>query len=266
MSMLASNTALYDSRSGQGKEIPNRQSKAKISAGRDSLGLKPRSNPSSHEGPPDPYVHQPSRWVSAGVDIFCEGEVVQPYLLLIEGWAAPYKCLCDGRRQFFDILIGRDGMRGLRSARDARATLSVVALTDCRVWQGNGEDLRRMNATRGGPNFDETQTLFIEQHQRMLNRMTVLGHARAPKRIAYCLLEIWRRQLGRDAVAGAACELPVTQGDIGDAVGLTGVHVCRTLATFKKLGIVRFKDGRLTVMRPFDLADIAGTLPFEFPP
>ena len=263
MSMLASNTVASELPGGSPQETANPQSKFKARAGKSSIALPTRCQTSSHAGPPGKEAAEPGRWVPAGVDIFSEGDDVQPYFLLLEGWAAPYKCLCDGRRQFFDILIGRDGMRGLRSSRGARATLSMQALTDCRVWQGNSDELRRLNATAAGPNFEEAQTLFIEQHQRMLNRMTVLGHARAPERVAYCLLEIWRRQLGSGAVAGARCPLPIKQGDIGDAVGLTGVHVCRTLATFKKLDIVKFKDGRLTVMRPFDLADIAGTLPFE---
>ncbi len=270
MSMLASNTfaAGSPSGSGSGNDLPNQQRKGqqgkrKACVGQSGSTLRPAGVSLSHAGMARADCPSPTRWVAAGVDILSEGEDVPAYVLLLQGWAAPYKCLCEGRRQFFDILIGRDGIRGLRSSRDAKATLSMVALTDCNVWQGNGDELRVLNGTRDGPNFDEAQTYFIEQHLRMLNLMTFLGHTRAPERVAYCLLELWKRQLGDAAIAGARCPLPIKQGDIGDATGLTGVHVCRTLATFKKLGIVRIADGQLTVMRPLDLADIAGTLPFE---
>ncbi|MEO1205483.1 MAG: Crp/Fnr family transcriptional regulator [Pseudomonadota bacterium] len=252
MSMLASNSNAYEltetgNENGASYEQPRQ---GRVADGRPNLDL--------------PALYTPvrpiaSRRVSAGTDIIAQGDEALPYLLVLQGWAAPYKCLCDGRRQFFDILIGRDGMRGLRTSCDSHANLSIVALTDCWVWQGTLNDLHLLTASHSGLSFDALQAMFIDQHQRTLNRMTVLGHTRAPERVAYCLLELWNRQLGDKAVAGACCPLPLKQSDIGDATGLTGVHVCRTLSTFKKLGILRIEDGQLTVLRPDDLADIAGT-------
>lgn len=227
---------------------------------------KNRPNPSERKAhPPKSFYMSPdvalqpiSRRIPAGTDIVREGDHVPPYLLVLDGWAAPYKRLSDGRRQFFDILIGPDGLRGLRSTHDADASLSVVALTTCRVWQGVLDDLRLLVGTRGLPDFGTCQDFFVSQYQRTLNHMTVLGHTRAPVRVAYCLFELWKRQLGDDATAGQSCPLPIKQNDIGDAMGLTGVHVCRTMSTFRKLGIVRVENGQMTVLRPHDLAEIAG--------
>jgi hypothetical protein len=55
--------------------------------------------------------------------------------------------------------------------------------------------------------------------------------------------------------------LPLTQEHIGDATGLTGVHVNRVLGDFRRDGILEFHYRRLRILDPDKLVDVAGVDP-----
>src|SRR3546814_10216130 len=52
--------------------------------------------------------------------------------------------------------------------------------------------------------------------------------------------------------------LPLTQEHIGDATGLTFVHVNRILRTLRKEGVVEFHHRRLRILDPDRLVRVAG--------
>jgi CRP-like cAMP-binding protein len=58
-------------------------------------------------------------------------------------------------------------------------------------------------------------------------------------------------------VQGDTCDLPIRQEDLGDALGMTNVHVSRTLAMIRASGSVEFRGGKLTVMNWEQLVQIA---------
>jgi CRP-like cAMP-binding protein len=209
----------------------------------------------------DPMYAQAFRFVPrrvmAGSDIVAEGGDSPACVAVKTGWAAPYKLLRDGRRQLLDLLMDQDGIRVCRDGQ-GRAFHSIVALTDCFVLEGAADDLARFGALqRDGEPCAET--IFAEQQRRMMDRMAILGHGRAAERLASCLLDLWRRQEARGNVDEAgSCPILIRQSDLGDAVGLTAVHVCRTLTVFRRLGLLEFANGRLKILRPEKVAFIAG--------
>jgi hypothetical protein len=81
----------------------------------------------------------------------------------------------------------------------------------------------------------------------------------ARERIARLLLEIYVRVRRRlPAEPGEIIQLPLSQGHIGQALGLTYVHVCRTLQILREQKIVRFANHRLEIMDPPALMAAAG--------
>lgn len=198
------------------------------------------------------------RRVTAGSDIIREGGNSAACLLITQGWAAPYKLLRDGRRQLLDLLMEEDGMRVCRDV-NGRAFHSVVALTDAYVLEGTAEDLLHFGAIKHHDQQICAELVFAEQQRRMMDRMAILGHGRAAERLAACLIDLWRRQEQRGNVDEAGCcPIPIRQSDLGDAVGLTAVHVCRTLTVFRRIGLLDFANGRLRMLRPEKVALIAG--------
>jgi hypothetical protein len=73
------------------------------------------------------------------------------------------------------------------------------------------------------------------------------------------LLEIYVRGRRRlPAEPGEIIQLPLSQGHIGQALGLTYVHVCRTLQILREQKIVRFANHRLEIIDPLALVAAAG--------
>lgn len=196
------------------------------------------------------------RRILAGTDIVSEGSDSAPCLIVRKGWAAPYKLLRDGRRQILDLLMDGDGIRICRDD-NGRAFHSIIALTDTYVLEGTAEDLARFGALQCGDAYAEP--IFADQQRRMMDRMAILGHGRAAERLASCLLDLWKRQEVRGNVdESGTCQIPIRQSDLGDAIGLTAVHVCRTLTIFRRLGLLEFANGRLTMLQPDKVAFLAG--------
>lgn len=74
-----------------------------------------------------------------------------------------------------------------------------------------------------------------------------LGQRLAVQRIAHLFCEVLARMEAMGLASGDACAFPVTQGDLGEATGLSLVHVNRTLQELRQAGLVSFEGGRLTV-------------------
>jgi CRP/FNR family transcriptional regulator len=85
----------------------------------------------------------------------------------------------------------------------------------------------------------------------MADRLTSVGRTDGITRIATLLLDIRSRLRIVDGVDGATFELPLTQQDLGDAVGLTKAHVSRSLKALAEVGLVE-RDGRIIRINDVD--------------
>ncbi len=81
----------------------------------------------------------------------------------------------------------------------------------------------------------------------------MLGQRSAVERIAYLFLHLMRRIGDQGIVHEHRYRLPLRHRHIGDAVGLTSVHVSRVLSHFRSRNIAELSDGFLQV---FDLEEL----------
>jgi CRP-like cAMP-binding protein len=104
------------------------------------------------------------------------------------------------------------------------------------------------------------QRLLIEKHPRLalalwgdalldaaIHRDWVanVGRRSAYARIAHLLCEIWFRLKSVGLSHDHVFDLPLTQTDLGDATGLSVVHVNRTLKQLREDGLIRVSKGRI---------------------
>lgn len=80
------------------------------------------------------------------------------------------------------------------------------------------------------------------QYREWLTRNSRLT---ADAAMAHMFCEIFKRADAAGLVDGNSCEMPLTQEMVGDALGLTGVHVNRTLQQLRETGYVDHHRGRL---------------------
>jgi CRP-like cAMP-binding protein len=200
------------------------------------------------------------RRVQAGQDLFGLGESCAAVYNLIHGWMFLYSLLEDGRRQILHFALP-GAVLGFHPANGEMTTYGVQALTDavvCVIPHKALESLSRLQPEIG------LQLAWLIARDRNLgfDHLTSVGRRSARERVAHLLLELYVRYWGQ-WLGGEVEEmhLPLTQEHIGDATGLTFVHVNRVLRDLRAEGIVEFHYRRLRILDPDKLIDAAGVDP-----
>jgi len=84
-----------------------------------------------------------------------------------------------------------------------------------------------------------------------------LGQRTARERLAHMMCEIFMRLDTVGLAEGTRCEMPLTQCDLGEASGMTSVHVNRTLQELRREGLISLSHRILTIPDFAALADVA---------
>ncbi len=159
-----------------------------------------------------------------------------PEAFLIErGWAMRFAILPNGRRQILGFALPGDTV-GLSAVILGQSSESVAAITPLTASRLDAASLPAV--LHDHPALGRA---FLwgaaRDHALLCDRLTSLGRRGAFERIARALLELTLRWSAvRDAAAGAV--LPLTQPMLGDALGLSTVHVNRTFQRLRATGLV----------------------------
>ncbi|MEN3976802.1 Crp/Fnr family transcriptional regulator [Emcibacter sp. SYSU 3D8] len=186
-----------------------------------------------------PLLDMPGRIMEAprGTDLIVSGDAPTYGFVVETGWAIRYCLLSDGRRQVLNVLLPGD-IFDLQVFIAAEADHSVTAITDMTVKTFKAEDL--LNIFNLSGRLAQALWWAAVQEEAMLREQIVRnGRRNAGERTAHFLLELHRRALIVDEGAGDGFRLPMTQSLIGDALGLTSIHVNRTLKRFRDEGMIR---------------------------
>jgi CRP-like cAMP-binding protein len=188
-------------------------------------------------------------------DIIREGERTNAVHLVVSGWGCLYKSLPDGRRQIVGFVVPGD-FCDLNAYVLTRTDCSIASITRMRMAE---IALEQMDAlTLGRPKIARAllrDQLVSDSIQRewTLN----IGQRSAYERIAHLLTELFLRLRLVGLTQGESCDLPLTQSDIAEAMGLTAVHVNRTLQELRRDGLVVLERKRLQIPDLDHLIDAA---------
>lgn len=184
--------------------------------------------------------------VDSGTDLIVEGEDIPRGYIVEEGWACGYRLLNDGRRQILNFVLPGDFV-GASGAVIRLADHSVMTLTPCRVHPFSTKTLVEVELR-----YPKLQQVFVWSARRelamMQERVIDLGRRTARERVAHLILELLHRLRVVGLSDGAGFELPLTQGTLGDALGLSIVHVNRTLRRLNEEGVIRYRPGAVTAV------------------
>ena len=197
----------------------------------------------------------PVRTLKAGRDIIKQGSRPNESIVLLEGIAARYILAPTGRRQLTALHIIGDFV-DLHSFLLKRMDHGVTAVTDCQIAGIQHEALREW-ATQ---NPALTQTLWLSTlidgaiHRRWLAQM----QSDAYSRTAHLICELFTRYRAIGRLRDNTLDLSVTQADMGDTLGMSPVHMNRTLMQFRRDGLITWQK-RILQVHDFDrLKQIAG--------
>lgn len=196
--------------------------------------------------------------VEPGQELIRPESVGNQVFVLQAGWAYRYKALPDGRRQVLNFVLPGDFM-GLRAHFFGISDHSIVTLTDATVSALGANEI--VNLFRDYPKLAAAITWSAAREEAMLAEHIVrLGRRNALERMAHLLLELLSRLKAVDVVDGPSYAFPITQQLLADTLGLSVVHVNRTLRKLRLRDLVHIEGGRIFLR---DIAELEHIAAFE---
>ncbi|GEO19422.1 Crp/Fnr family transcriptional regulator [Microvirga aerophila] len=201
---------------------------------------------------------QQVRHCRAREDIICEGDCPEVVNLLMEGYACRYKDMQDGRRQIIAYFVPGDlcdiSVFILREMDHSIATVSpaTVAL----IPRDTMLDLMVHH-----PRIAQALWWSTLVDEATLRAWIVnVAQRTAYERMAHLLCELFFRLRAVGLTNGHSCQLPVTQAELAETLGLTPVHVNRTLQDLRRDGLLELRGKVLTI---FDLSALQRAAQFN---
>ena len=184
-------------------------------------------------------------------DILSEGERPSDIDLILSGFACRYKQLEDGRRQIIAFLLPGDlcDHHGLVLPAMDHSIGALTPVTSAKIDCGSLEALMADHRRIARSFWWEALVAAAIQREWTVN----LGQRDAFERVAHLLCEIFYRLRSVGLTDDMSCDLPITQGDLADATGMTSVHVNRTLQDLRSRELIVLTGKRLAVL---DLAKL----------
>ena len=184
--------------------------------------------------------------VAADTDLVREHDRPAHSTLLLQGWACRYISLDDGRRQILAFHVPGEFV-DLHSFPLRRMDHAVGALTTCRVATVPHDTLRRI--TEDEPHL--TRLLWLSTIiDAAILRQWLLGAGKrsALEHAAHLICELHVRLEVAGLTDGAVFDLPFTQTEFGDALGISQVHANRTLQELKATGLLSWRGTRVEIL------------------
>jgi CRP-like cAMP-binding protein len=178
-------------------------------------------------------------------DIVREGDRPSRSCLILSGFACTYKVTVQGKRQIVSFNLPGD-VPDLQSLHLKVIDNSVATVSPCSVGFITHDDLRaicerypRITAAF----WRETLIDAAIFREWVLN----VGRREAYARLAHVLCELLTRLKAVGLAEDHACDLPITQGEFADALGVTNVHVNRVLQQMRADGLIELSGDRLNI-------------------
>ncbi len=161
--------------------------------------------------------------------------------LITAGWACRYVTLQGGRRQILGFVLPGDTIGQSPPDRPLNRA-QALALTQVRLSHAR---LRLSSDDRDAPSPTE---IAIEEERQLLDHIVRLGRQTAYERTLHLLLELHERLAAIGLADGEAFEFPLTQEVLADALGLSVVHINRTLQRLRRERLLVLHHGRVTLL------------------
>lgn len=219
------------------------------------LNLSARDHLSDAEREIVEQMSSRQRHVAAKQDIVREGSTPTDSCLMLSGFSARYHLLEDGKRQISAIHISGDFV-DLHSLLLNQMDHGVTALSDCVVAFVPHRLLRDLTETH--PHLSRllwlSTLIDASVHRRWI---VTAGRLSAGGQLAHLICEIYSRLEVVEQTDGLSFLFPMSQVELSDALGLSTVHVNRTIRELRSRGLVQWKGTEVTILDWARLAEFS---------
>jgi CRP-like cAMP-binding protein len=194
--------------------------------------------------------------VPRGKQLTQEGQTGHKAFVLQAGWACSFKLLPDGGRQIISFPVAGD-IVGLRSVLLRTADHSFSALTDAVVSSVEGEHI-----TKCVNDFPRLGTALLwaasREEAMVVEHLVNIGRRSALERTAHFFMELAERLNLVGLATETEFKCPLSQFVLADALGLTAIHVNRTLRQLREMQLLTIRRGTVTIHDLAGLRKLAG--------
>ena len=189
-------------------------------------------------------------------DLLRQGDMPQDVHFVLEGILCRYK-LCGERRAVLTYLLPGD-FCGPHPDFDGVMDHSISSLTAATVVGVPHHQLQQ--SLDGSPDLSKAVLALFLSEIRIQRQWLANMCQPADKRMAHLLCELRARLAHVDLADAHSFSLPLTQQELGEALGISTVHANRTIQHLKDLGLVRIMDRRVMIA---DLAQLQQYAEFD---
>jgi CRP-like cAMP-binding protein len=175
------------------------------------------------------------------------GEWQNRLFLIRSGWASTYILLPDGGRQITDFHVRGDLVVNVNPMKKYSSD-SFQAISELSVFEIPSREFLAL-LENGSTSLSSMVLAALSRIKAISGEhLANLGRRRAAVRTAHLILELGVRlnTVGLFEEDGYDC--PLTQNDLADALGLTTIHMSRTLRELRESGWMNLHNGRVTFM------------------
>jgi CRP-like cAMP-binding protein len=179
-------------------------------------------------------------------DVLIAGNHYESVYVNHDGWLSRYKILHNGSRQIIDFILPGQ-IFGLQACLFQKSLYSVAAITETALSAIPFEMIDKVfeQSPRLGKALFWSATCeaaIVAEH------LIDAARRSAYERISHLLLELFVRLKGAGLADGMSFDMPLTQELIGDALGLTTVHVNRTIRSLREDKLIAIEGKVVTIL------------------
>jgi CRP-like cAMP-binding protein len=184
-----------------------------------------------------------------------EDEKLNTVFWVESGWACRYRRLKNGERQIVNFILPGEffDLQGLVSTRSDH---TVSALSEVVLFEAPAEAFAAMAGDHPAI-FNALLWAAVVEEAILREHIVQLGRQPAVTRIAFLILELYRRQALTGSNHDHTLDFPVGQGVIADALGLSRVHVSRSLKKLRDDGCIALAERHIKILHLEKLEAIA---------
>ena len=188
-------------------------------------------------------LHSRRKKFAHGTDMIYQGQPKKAAYVLASVWACSYRLLSGGERQIISFNIPGDFL-GMRSMMAHNTDHNIEPVTRAEASEVLAADLSQ--TFKNSPRFTAAMLWAISRDEAILMEHLVgIGRRDAKERTAHLLLELHARLKLVKMTSSSSFACPLTQYLLGDALGLSAVHVNRVLRELREDGLVTFQHGEV---------------------
>ena len=183
--------------------------------------------------------------VKRGKEVLQEGIHAHKVFIIQCGCTSSYKDLPDGGRQIIGFPLPGDCV-GLRGALLKTSDHSFATLTDCEI---SAIEITRFQQFLD--DFPRLRAAFLWHAARdeamVVEHLVNIGRRSAIVRTAHFFMELAERLMMVGLATQTEFECPLNQYVLADALGLSAIHVNRTLRQLRERKLLTLRAGRMII-------------------